>query len=109
MPLVLAAEAGSPHPIADGFRRAWPGVFVPPATRSEHVLGGGIRATVNGHELAVGSPGFVRSHFADPSANPAAFSASHDATLTPVWVAVDGALVAAAGFGDPIRSALRPQ
>src|SRR5690606_26947857 len=43
-PLVLAAEAGSPHPIADGFRRAWPEAVVPRASFSQHTLGGGIHA-----------------------------------------------------------------
>jgi Cu2+-exporting ATPase len=103
-PLVLAAEAGSPHPIADGFRRAWPELTATHADRSEHVLGGGIRAAVNGHDVVIGSPAFVRSLTSDGSATPALGDASRTATLTPVWVAVDGVLVAAAGFGDPIRA-----
>jgi len=103
-PLVLAAEAGSPHPIADGFRRAWPDVAVPHADRSEHQLGGGILAAVNGHDVVVGSPAFVRSHARDAAVRSALLTASATATLTPVWIAVDGVLVATAGFGDPIRA-----
>jgi Cu2+-exporting ATPase len=103
-PLVLAAEAGSPHPIADGFRRAWPDITIPLASHSEHTLGGGIRATVEGHDVAVGSPGFVRTQLGVESGSPAVIDSPRDMTLTPVWVAVDGDIVGVAGFGDPIRA-----
>jgi Cu2+-exporting ATPase len=103
-PLVLAAETGSPHPIADGFRRAWPDTVVPRASSSQHTLGGGIHANVDGHEVLVGSPGFVRDHPGIISASPWPTAAGFDGVLTPVWVAVDGQLVGEAGFGDPVRA-----
>lgn len=103
-PLVLAAEAGSPHPIADGFRRAWPEAAVPRASSSQHTLGGGIHANVDGHEVLVGSPSFVRDRLGSTSASPWPTAAAYEGALTPVWVAVDGQLVGEAGFGDPVRA-----
>jgi Cu2+-exporting ATPase len=100
-PLVVALERESSHPIAEGFRRAWP--FdpggLPQVMRSEHVVGGGIVGTVEGREVVVGSAAFVarRAGAREPSGNA-------DATLTPVLVAVDGRVVARAGLGDPLRS-----
>ena len=102
-PLVLALEGGSTHPIARGFQRAWPDV--PPARvdESEHVTGGGIAGTVGGRRVLVGSPRFVRARLGDAAVD-AGPRLPDDATLTPVLVAVDGAVVAAAGLGDPVRA-----
>ena len=102
-PLVLGLEAGSRHVIADGFRRAWPDVAPARAGRSTHVHGGGVRGQVEGHEVVVGSPAFVSATLAAGASGLAAMAASRSSALTPVWVAVDGALVATARFGDPVR------
>jgi Cu2+-exporting ATPase len=65
-------------------------------TQSAHVAGGGIRGVVEGRTVVVGSPAFVaaRAHGGAPDVDP---------SLTPVLVAVDGAIVAVAGIGDPVR------
>jgi P-type Cu2+ transporter len=97
-PLVLALEAGSAHPIAAGFRAAWPGTIAPHADDVTHTLGGGISGFVDGRRVIVGAPVFVAAA-TDAAAEPAALAPD----LTPVLVAVDGAVVATAGFGDPIR------
>ena len=97
-PLVLALEQESSHPIADGFRRAFRDIEVRAASASTHIVGGGIEGTVDGRHVLVGSPAFVeararRNHaVATPSAH-----------LTPVLIAIDGEIVASAGFGDPVR------
>lgn len=103
-PLVLALEQESTHPLADGFRRA----FTRPegdasgaplvVERSAHVAGGGIVGRVAGHDVVIGSPAFVSQQAATGGAHQAP-----DDALTPVWVAVDGTLVARAYLGDPIR------
>lgn len=106
-PLVLALEAGSMHPVAEGFRRAWPDVAPAGAPASvAHVIGGGIAGTVDGRRVVVGSPRFVRAH-AGGASGAAPPALAHDGALTPVLVAVDGAIVAAAGFGDPLRGDAR--
>jgi P-type Cu2+ transporter len=99
-PLVLALEAQSTHPIAHAFRRAWPDVRAAQVDASEHVVGGGIRGRVDGREVVIGSPRFVRATLGlSPSASIPVLS-TH---LTPVVVAVDGLIAAAAGIGDRVR------
>ena len=98
-PLVLALERGSAHPLAEGFRRAWPDVRAPQAAATSHIQGGGIAGEVCGRQVAVGSPRFVRGQ--DIGGDTLALA---DESLTPVLVAVDGEVVAIAGFGDPVRA-----
>ena len=99
-PLVLALESESTHPIAAGFRAAWPDVPFERPAESVHVAGGGIIGVVAGRDVAVGSPRFILERTG------AAGSATIDATsfLTPVLVAVDGRIVGNAGLGDPVRA-----
>ena len=99
-PLVLALEAESTHPLAAGFRAAWPEAEVPRACETTHVVGGGIAGNVAGHRVIVGSPAFVKAR---ALGSVGAMTSRMDASLTPVLVAVDGRIVAAAGLGDPIR------
>jgi P-type Cu2+ transporter len=110
-PLVLALEDGSSHPLADGFRRAWSGMTTGVVQDSRHVAGGGLEGTVDGRFVRIGSPRFVlAAGTAEPAAVDAAMQASLDAmerTLTPVYVAVDGQVVAAAGLGDRVRDDAR--
>ena len=96
-PIVLALEQESSHPIADGVRRAFAGMTPPGASLTTHVIGGGIEGLVDGRSVVVGSPAFVRARAKRGVVEPVAMH------LTPVLVAVDGEVVAAAGFGDPVR------
>lgn len=104
-PLVAAAEAHSSHPLARAALRA---LGEPPAgTRIEiqETHGGGIEALADGRRLVVGSPEFVIGRAGEPQAAlAAAVGALAGEGLTPVLVAVDGRVVAAAGFGDPLRA-----
>ncbi len=102
--LVKSLEAGSSHPIADGFRRAWPQVVLQPVAQETHVIGGGLRGVVDGRELVVGSPTFVRAQASDGTRTLEQAIGTMDRTLTPVLVAMDGVVVAAAGIGDRIRA-----
>ncbi|MEO7996506.1 MAG: heavy metal translocating P-type ATPase [Gemmatimonadaceae bacterium] len=102
-PLVLALEAGSSHPLADGFRRAWSDVVPGVVTESEHITGNGIAGVVDGQSLVIGSPKFVRSRIGAPLVEFDAPVAEFQEALTPVHVAVDGAMVAVAGLGDRVR------
>jgi P-type Cu2+ transporter len=102
-PLVLALEQGSSHPLADGFRRAWPELAVPDVSRSQHIAGGGLTGVIDGQVVRIGSPRFVAetAHAWDPQIEAAL--ATMDRTLTPVQVSVDGVVVALAGLGDRVR------
>jgi len=90
-------EEGSSHPIATAFRMAWLDVSTTAARDSVHVNGGGIEGRVDGHHVVVGSPSFVH-------ARARGAARAIDPSLTPVLVAVDGEIVAAAGIGDPVRA-----
>ena len=107
-PLVLALEQGSSHPLAEGFRRAWPEVRPATVESAEHVTGGGLRGRVDRQDVWIGSPSFVRP--AVCSVHPMIDAAQHtaDGTLTPVHIVVDGVLVGIAGLGDRIRDDAAP-
>ena len=110
-PLVLALEEGSSHPLADGFRRAWPDLrdeMVDFRVRdARHVAGGGLEGVVNGSRVRIGSPRFVRDAVVHCDVMMRDEVALMDPTLTPVHVVIDGVLVAAAGMGDRIRDDAR--
>lgn len=98
--LVLALEAGSSHPIADGFRRAWPSLQPPVPSEVSHQVGAGVSGMVSGRRVMVGSPAYVRAHAEGAERF---LETLEGAALTPVLVAVDGRVVAIAGIGDRLR------
>jgi Cu2+-exporting ATPase len=66
--------------------------------------GGGVAGTVGRRTVVVGAPAFVASRAGSPGdALGAAVTGMVGDGLTPVLVAVDGRVVAAAGLGDPLR------
>lgn len=104
-PLVGAAEEGLAHPVGVALRKALhPGDEPPPVEAREVVPGGGLRARVMGRALSVGAPRFVT---ADGRSAPSELLAKTEAWtaegLTPIWVAVDGVVVAGAAVGDTLR------
>lgn len=102
--LILGLEAGSLHPVADGFRRAWADVVPTPVEDARHDPGGGITATWQRHRLVLGSPRYVA---VQASGTESWDPAPGSTPLTRVLLAVDGVVVAAAGFGDPVRPGAR--
>lgn len=98
---ILALERHSRHPVALAFAEAWPDVDVPEVVEYEETLGGGLHGRVGGREIVIGRPEWVLAKVSH------AEFASLDARLTPVLVAVDGEIVARAGFGDPLRDSAR--
>ncbi|MFG0316368.1 MAG: heavy metal translocating P-type ATPase, partial [Planctomycetota bacterium JB042] len=102
---VAAVEAEGTHAIARAFVAAADDASIPrPEARDvEHVLGHGARGTVDGREIVVGSGPFVRAHAAADPRIDAAERRMIERGLSPVLVARDGAAVAVAGFGDPLR------
>ncbi len=102
--LVLALERHSRHPIASAFGLAWPSVVAPEATEVREELGGGLEGIVDGRRVLVGRPEWVRARLGASGGGPVLMPR---ADLTPVFVAVGGAIVARAGFGDPLRAAAR--
>ncbi len=105
-PLVLALEAHSTHPVAEGFRAAWPDVAAAAAHDVHVVAGAGVEGRVDGRIVRVGAPAWVvgAATGADAAGDGAAAAGEDDAALTPVHVAVDGRVVARAAFGDRLRA-----
>jgi Cu2+-exporting ATPase len=102
--LVLALERHAQHPVARGFREAWPEVAVPEAVGLVHTPGGGLEAMVEGRRVVVGAPAFVSARIGGAPPAPGPSDEGPDTALTPVWVAVDGRVAGRAAFGDPLRA-----
>lgn len=97
---VLALERHATHPVALAFAEAWPDL---PGVVAEDVrveLGAGVSGRVAGRVVRVGSPTWIMRHA--PQCTPGLQGPASD-VLTPVWVAVEGTVVAMAGFGDRVR------
>ncbi|MGZ8512232.1 MAG: heavy metal translocating P-type ATPase [Candidatus Limnocylindria bacterium] len=107
--LVAAAERGSEHPLAEAIvqHAADAGIEAPEATAFEAVAGRGVRASVDGATLLVGTEGFMREHGVDPSAlEPVAANAARDGAST-VFAARDGRLVGLIGLADTVKPSSR--
>jgi Cu2+-exporting ATPase len=100
---VLALEAHATHPVAAAFAEAWPGVTPARATDVRVRIGAGVSGRIDGHNVAVGSPQWIRTLVRAHDLVASCPTCASDPSLTPVWVAVDGQVVACAGFGDRIR------
>ena len=111
--LVLALERHSAHPLARAFEAAWdsPGVDRAGAEAVDvaYTAGGGLEGIVEGRRVVVGSPAFVADRASKTGGVPAAPipAAGPGPEGTPVAVAVDGAVVGRALFGDAVRGDAR--
>jgi Cu+-exporting ATPase len=96
--LAAALERSSEHPLAAAILDAAKqrGLAVPPASAFVSVPGGGVKGTVRGHQVMLGSARFIATSV-DAIANRTA------AGETVVYLAVDGAAVAAIAVADPIK------
>jgi Cu+-exporting ATPase len=83
--------------VAEAERR---GLTLAAADAFDAVTGRGIKASVEGHELLVGSAAFLREADADSSADLAAVEGS---PVTTVLVAIDGTVAAAIDITDEIK------
>ena len=102
-PLVAALEAQSSHPVARALAMEL-GAPDPDPVVAIETPGRGIDGYVGMAPVVVGAPDFVASRCGGVSPDAAAWvDALTGAGLTPVLVAVNGAIVAAAGLGDVPR------
>jgi Cu+-exporting ATPase len=104
--LVAAAERGSEHPLADAIvRDAIDTRRLPVADATDFlsVAGGGVSATVAGHAVVVGRPGFLSSVGIDPAGLLAAADTLAADGKTPVFVAIDGKAAAVIAIADTLK------
>lgn len=107
MQMAAALERWSSHPIARAVTDHWPGASGA-VSDVEAVTGAGLGGRVDGCEVLVGSPAFLRGRGVrvDRELTSTAEAFADDA-LTPVLVAVNGVAEAALGVGDPLRDDAR--
>ena len=99
--LAAAAEAGSNHPIARALQAHAEPAGV--ATDVCEELGRGIRARVNGRDVLVGAPPWVRRRSRFQPAIERWIAELAERGETPIAIACDGIMIAVAGLADPIR------
>lgn len=104
---VLALERHATHPVARAFTAAWPDVS-PPEAADVRVSSSGVEGVVGGRRVAVGAPAWVAARLAPQGVLGRLAAVEPGPALTPVDVAVDGRLVASAGFGDRVRADAAP-
>ncbi len=105
--LVAAAERGSEHPLADAIVREATEtrqLTVAEASDFLSVSGGGVSATVAGHAVIVGRPGFLASLGIDPAGLVAAADALAADGRTPVFAAIDGEAAAVIAIADTVKA-----
>jgi len=103
-PMVGALEAHSSHPVARALNEAFGDSETPEIIEAREVPGAGIGGICEGRRVLVASPWHAAREIGPlpPTADEAVVSFAAEG-LSPVVVAVDGAVAAVAGIGDPLR------
>ena len=103
--LAAAAETGSEHPLAQAVAAgaAARGVEYDRASDFEAIPGRGIRATVDGRSVLVGTAAFLSDSGVEIDALEAQASTLAESGRTPVLVAADGKPLGVLGVSDPVK------
>jgi Cu+-exporting ATPase len=109
LPLAAAVESASEHPLARAVVDAAEaqGLSVPRAENFQAAAGKGVTATIEGKDVAVGSPRFVEGEGVDLSAAREQIAAMQAAGNTVVVLAVDGRSAALIAIADQIKADAR--
>jgi Cu+-exporting ATPase len=104
--LAAAAEVGSEHPLAAAVvdRARSLGLADMSVSAFEAVAGRGVRATVDGRSVLVGSAAFLAESGVDPGPLRERAEAAAADGATPTYVAVDGTLAALLLIADPVKA-----
>jgi Cu+-exporting ATPase len=105
LPLASSAETASEHPLGAAIVKATGarGLVTPPPHDVQVLPGRGIRATVEGRTVRVGSSRWLGAEGIDVSAGEVLVPAITAAAATPVFVAVDDALAGVLAIADAPR------
>ena len=103
--VVAAAERGSEHPLAEAIVRHADGLNIdtPDATAFEAVAGHGVRATVDGSRVLVGTEAHLEAAGIDVSSLSLLASEIAARGASPVLVARDGVLIGLIGLSDTVK------
>jgi len=107
--LTAIAERGSEHPLGQAVvaaAQAWELSLSQPET-FEAESGRGVRATVEGRTVLVGSPRFIREQGHDLTAYTAQFEALQGRARTAVLTVIDGVLAGILGIADTVKAGSR--
>jgi P-type Cu+ transporter len=99
--VAASAERGSEHPLAAAIVReaAERGIDLSDATAFEATAGRGVRATVGGASVLVGTPAFL----VDAGADTTTLESVDLGTATGAWVARDGRAIGIIGLADTVK------
>jgi Cu+-exporting ATPase len=103
--VAAAAERGSEHPLAEAIVRGAVerGLLVGSPDRFDAVAGGGVRATVAGREVRIGTERFLAAEGVDAVPLAEAAAAEANGGRTPVLVAIDGRAAGVLALADPVK------
>lgn len=106
--LAASLECGSQHPLAAAIVREAEerSIALLPIHEMRSFSGLGVRAAVDGHEMAVGSPGMLAGNTDFAQAEPA-LNRLHGDGKTAVLVERDGILIGVIGIADAVRDTSR--
>ena len=104
--LVASLEAGSEHPLAEaivdsGHAR---GVQLSPVEGFAAIVGQGVSGEVDGKSLLFGNPKLMAAQKIDIQPVAAMVLEMAESAQTPIYLAVDGELMAVIGVADPVKA-----
>ncbi|MEL6333615.1 MAG: heavy metal translocating P-type ATPase [Cyanobacteria bacterium J06626_26] len=104
--LAAAVENNSEHPLATAvvaYARAQGVSAFPEVQNFEAVVGSGVRGTVNGRWVHIGTEGWMRTLGVDTACLQSQQQAWEAAAKTTVWMAVDGQVAGLLGIADALK------
>ncbi len=104
--MAAALERGSEHPLADAIVRAagGRGLTVPPAADFRAEIGRGVRGTVEGRDVILGTPELLEAAGVDTAPLADRADALRREGQTVVFVAVGNGLAGLIGVADPVKA-----
>ena len=104
--LAAALERGSEHPLADAIVRAADrrGLTVPPAADFRAEIGRGVRGTVEGRTVTLGTPALLEARGVDAAPLAARADELRREGQTVVFLAVGNTLAGLIGVADPVKA-----
>lgn len=107
--ITAVAERGSEHPLGQAVVRAAQerGIALAQPESFEAESGRGIRATIDGRTVLVGSPRFIREQALDLAAHQPEIEAIQGRARTVILTVIDGALSGIIGIADTVKAGSR--